>query len=68
MAGVLAAPTLAALGPTSRRALLVAAVLALCILPAVVIYGLVEPRVGRYGDAIALLQPIRSPALSRRAK
>ncbi len=48
LAGVLAAPALAVLGRTSRRALIAAAVLALCVLPAVVAYGFVEPRVGRY--------------------
>jgi hypothetical protein len=48
LAGVLAAPGLAALGRNSRRALLTAAALALSMLPVVVVYGLVEPRVGRF--------------------
>lgn len=47
LAGVLAAPDLADLGPRSRRALIVAAALALCLLPAVAIYGLTEPRLPR---------------------
>jgi hypothetical protein len=44
LASVLAAPALADLGTRSRRALAAAAVLALSLLPAVMVYGLTESR------------------------